>query len=193
MSKEYDEGDDPLEEAGFGQGSNNNDYAFAKNNNSEFFTKETPYQRPLKTSVDDEFSPPEGEEEDRQLVVFLTIEDKSSGDIVDYQREYFGNRRDAQNFINSMKNDESQTDVQKQYDGFIVPVDKEKEAEEQINKLINSGGDEGERELPQAVDSQGAYWAERSKKRVIRLNTNEDYHNIRMTVNGVRCRLVEDQ
>lgn len=197
MSKEYDPGDDPLEEGGFGQGNISNDYGFARNNSSKFFSKSTPYQRPMgdSTTIDDEFSSPEGFEEDRQFVVFLTTEENINGESypVDYQKEYFGNKNDAQKFIDSMKSNGDPNDAHKQYEGYIVPINMEKEAEEQMNNLINQGGDQ-DRELPQAVDSQGAYWAEQRKpKRIIHLNTREDYRNIRLTVNGVRCRLVEDQ
>jgi hypothetical protein len=194
VSKEYDDNDDPLEEGGFGQGAINNDYAFAQNNPNKFFSKSTPYQRPMgdATTIDDDFSPSDDKgEEDRQFVVFLTTEE--NGDPIDYQREYFGNREDAQEFINTMKENPDQTDARKQYDGYIVPIDMEKEAEEQLNELINTG-DSGDRELPQAVDAQGAYWAEqrKPKPRIIHLRTTENYHNVRLTVNGVRCRLIED-
>lgn len=156
---EYDEGDDPLEEEGYGQGNSTNDYAFAKNNSSAFFSKSTPFQRPLNT-IDNEFTPTKSEE-GRDFVVFLTTEEVIDGTPypVDYQKEYFGNKEDAQGFIDSMKQNKDQADANKTYDGYIVPVQMEKEAEQRMNELINRGST-GERELPQGTDREGAYWSE---------------------------------
>jgi hypothetical protein len=130
-------------------------YAFAKNNK---FMKNSTRDDPFKALESPEKQmEDEGNPEGQNFIAFLlTLED---GCPIGFQKEYFGKKSDAENYINDLK------EVGQDLDGFVVPFKSEAEAEQKINQMINTGDPNNQEEqgYPKAdADREGAYWAENS-------------------------------
>ena len=118
-------------------GSTNNDGIFARNNNTDYISKQNVELPKVKLEVDK-----------NRYIAFLTIEkvedefDESFP--IDYSKEEFDNINDAKEYINTMRSEGSEKlgdgDV---YDGFVVSKDKEQEAENKLNQIINLGSKSG--------------------------------------------------
>jgi hypothetical protein len=136
-------------------GSNiSNQYAFAKNNSSKYFARQNKAYTTPDEAMKDVNSGREG------YVVFLTTTDGSDLPI-DFEKEYFKTIEDAKSYLQTMK------DTDNKFNGCVVLANKEKETEEKLNNLINSGQADSEEEHPypkEDQDREGAYWAESKMK-----------------------------
>jgi hypothetical protein len=150
--------DTSLPESATAMSNTTGDFAFTRNNNFQLSAKRDSPFVPLPPVENEEHN--DGEGEGRDFVVFLTTEEEIEGQSypIDYQKEYFGSRKDAEDFINTMKNSEDENDIRKKYDGYVVPIDSEKEAEKRLNQVINTGAED--QSLPQSRSGEGAYWSE---------------------------------
>lgn len=141
----------------------NDEYAQADNNNPTNRSRDNPFR--AYEPVDNE-GPAPSDEGDQAFVAFLiTMQD---GFPVDFEKENFGNQRDAESYIQTIKNSSS-SDPHPQHsqniEGYAVPKSQEHAAEQELIKQIN-GVEEGEGDEEDALpksdgmrDTQGAYFA----------------------------------